>query len=484
MDKNIENIKQKAVAGTIWNFLSNILTKLASMIVQLVLARLLVPEEFGTIAILNVFISISHVLISTGFASAIIQKSDLTETDKSSVFYMGMGISAVLYILILIFAPFVADFYNRADIEPVLRAYAIVIVIGALVSVQNALVRKEMHFKVTMWKGIITVIVQGFVGVPMAFMGYGVWALVVSYIVGQTVSAVYMWIVVKWKPKLLFSWSSVKSMFKFGSNVLLSSLFNTVYTDIRALIIGKVYSSETLAYYDRANLLRAYIFDTTVGAVSTVALPTLSKVNDNLEKVKNGLRRIVRINMFVGTPLRVGTILVAEALILTLLTEKWAECIPFLQIICLTTIFGPATYRTNAYLAMGKSGLALRTEIFNKSVILICIFSTIHISVYMVVFSALIGNVLSFITGLFVNRKYLNYTIKEQFFDILPAMFFSVLMGVPVYFAGLIELAPIVVLIIQGIVGVASYILIAFLFKYETFFYLLKIFKNMIQKKK
>ena len=483
-NSDIESIKQKAVAGTVWNFISTLLTKFASMAVQLVLARLILPEEFGTIALLNIFITLSNVLITTGFATAIIQKKDLTETDKSSAYFMGLGISVVLYVIMFFSAPYIAEFYKDPDLSLVLRVYSVVIIIAGLRSVHNSLINKELKFKINLWRGLITVVAQGTVGIALAYMGFGVWALVVSYIVGSIVGAIYTSFVVKWRPQLLFSWDAVKSMFKFSSNVLLSSVFNTVYSDIRALIIGKVYTTETLAYYDRANLIRGYIFDTTIGAISTVMLPVLSKVNDNAEMVKRGLRRIISLNMFVSTPMRVGLILVAEPMILLLLGNQWAESVPFLQLICITNLLSPTMNRTNAYLAIGKSNLALRAQLINKGAILLGIFLTVRISVYMVVVSALIGNVIGFIEGVYTNKKYLGYTVKEQVLDIIKPLLFSGLMGVAVYFTGFIGLNGIVTMILQCAVGAATYVLISVAFKYESFYYMVDIIKKMILKKK
>ena len=482
-NENIEQLKQKAVAGTIWNFLSGIVTKLASMLVQLVLARLIMPEQFGTIAILNIFINISNILVTNGFATAIIQKKDLTDKDVSSAYYMGIGISVILYVAVFISAPFVATFYSNPELISVLRVYAIIIVIAGFRSVHGALVNKELKFKVNMWRGLITVIVQGSIGIALAYMGYGVWSLVISYLVGNLVSGIYIGLMVKFKPKPVFSWSSVKSMLKFSSNVLFSSIFNTVYSDIRALIIGKVYSTETLAYYDRANMIRGYIFDTTIGAISTVMLPVLSKVNDDINKVRQGLRRIIKLNMFVSTPMRIGLIIVAKPLVLFLLGENWAECVPFLQLICITNLIAPTMNRTNAYLAIGKSGVALRSQIINKGSILLGIFLTVHISVYMVVISALIGNIVGFIEGLFTNKKYLGYSIKDQFEDIILPMVFSLLMGVPVYLIGLIGLPGIIALVLQCVAGVAAYVFVSVAFKYESFYYFLDVIKKLLHKK-
>lgn len=483
-NENIEQLKQKAVTGTMWNFLSGIATRLASMVVQLVLARLIIPEEFGTIALLNIFINISNILITNGFATAIIQKKNLSEKDISSAYYMGIGISFILYVVIFISAPYISAFYENPELTSVLRVYSIVIVIAGFRSVHGALINKELKFKVNMWRGLITVVVQGSVGVALAFIGYGVWALVISYIVGNLVSGIYLGLVVKFKPKPLFSWASVKTMFKFSSNVLLSSLFNTVYSDIRALIIGKFYNTETLAYYDRANLIRGYVFDTTIGAISTVMLPVLSKVNDDINKVKQGLRRIIRLNMFVSTPMRVGLIIVAKPLIVLLLGEQWIESVPFLQLICITNLITPAMNRTNAYLAMGKSNVALRSELINKSMILLGIFLTAHISVYMVVVSALIGNLVAFFEGLITNKKYLGYTLKEQFIDIIPPLLFAFMMGVPVYLLGLLDINYIILLAIQCVTGIAVYILIAILFKYESFYYFIDVIKKIFLNKR
>lgn len=483
-NENIEQLKQKAVTGTIWNFLSSLITKFASMIVQLVLARLIVPEEFGTIAILNIFINIANILITNGFATAIIQKKGITNRDISSAYYMGIGISIVLYIITFFAAPFISVFYEDPVLSPVLRVYAVVIVIAGFRSVHSALVNKELKFKVNMWRGVITVLVQGSIGITLAFMGYGVWALAISYIAGNLVSGIYIGLKVKWKPTWEFSWQSVKEMFKFSSNVLLSSIFNTVYSDIRALIIGKYYDTETLAYYDRANMIRGYVFDTTIGAISTVMLPVLSKVNDDINKVKQGLRRIIKLNMFVSTPMRIGLIIVAKPLIQLLLGSAWAECVPFLQLICITNLIAPTNNRTNAYLAIGKSGLALRTQIINKGTILLGIFLTAHISVYMVVLSALVGNLVGFVEGLITNKKYLGYTYKEQFADIIPPLIFSIMMGVPVYLVGLFDLNYILTLALQCVVGVAAYVVISVVFKYESFYYFIDIIKNLISKKK
>lgn len=482
-NENVEDLKHKAVAGTFWNFMSNILTKLASMVVQLVLARLILPEEFGTVALLNVFITISNVFTTTGFASAIIQKKDLTETDKASAHYISVGVSVLMYGIIFLIAPWVGKFYNDPALCDVLRVYGIVIVIAGTRSVHNALVRKEMRFRINLWSGVITVLFQGTVGIVLAYLGWGVWALVCSYITGSFVGMVYIKLMVRWKPQRVFSWKAAWGMFRFSSNVLLAHLFNTVYSDIRALLIGKVYDAETLAYYDRANLIRGYVFDTTIGAISTVMLPVLSKVNDDVNKVKQGLRRIVRLNMYVSTPMRVGLILVAEPLILLLLGQNWVSSAPFLQLICITNLLAPTLNRTNAYLAIGKSKLSLRSQLINKGCILLLIFATAHISVYMVVLSALVGNLISFVEGLMVNKKYLGYSIREQLVDVLPALALSVVMGVPVYLVSLLGLSIFAQLALQCTVGLLTYILLSVVVRYESFYYLVNLLKNMLLKK-
>lgn len=454
-------------------------------IVQIVLARLLSPEEYGIIAIVMVFILLANVFVESGFNTALVQKKDADEVDFSSVLYLSLGVATILYGIIFVTAPFIANFYDEPILVQVLRVLSITLFIGAFNSIQNAFVARNMLFKKLFASSLGAVTISGIVGVIAAYSGLGVWALVLQQLTSQLAVAVILWFTVKWRPHLIFSTTRVKSLFSYGSKLLASGLLDTLYINLRTLIIGRMYTPSMLGYYNRGQQFPQLIVSNINGSLQSVMLPALSAHQDDRKRVKEMMRRAVVSSSFLIFPMMVGMAVVAEPLVKIVLTEKWLPAVPFLQIACFTFALWPIhTANLQAINAMGRSDIFLRLEIIKKIMGLIVLGVSLPFGVYAIalggVFSGLIG---TFINA-YPNKELLNYSYKEQWLDIMPSLLISLIMGVVVYLFNYLSIPAWQILILQIVSGCIIYILLAKIFKIESFTYLVGTMKQLIKSRK
>ncbi|GMR70964.1 lipopolysaccharide biosynthesis protein [Aerococcus viridans] len=454
-------------------------------IVQIVLARLLSPEEYGIIAIVMVFILLANVFVESGFNTALIQKKDADEVDFSSVLYLSLGVASILYGIIFITAPFIASFYDQPILVKVLRVLSITLFIGAFNSIQNAFVARNMLFKKLFASSLGAVTISGIVGVIAAYSGLGVWALVAQQLTNQLMIAIILWFTVKWRPHLLFSFKRVKVLFSYGSKLLASALIDTLYRELRTLIIGKMYTPLMLGYYNRGQQFPQLIVSNINGSIQSVMLPALSSHQDNRKRVKEMMRRAIVSSSFLIFPMMVGMAVVAEPLVEIVLTDKWLPAVPFLQIACFTFALWPIhTANLQAINAMGRSDIFLRLEIIKKIMGLIILGISLPFGVYAIalggVFSGLIG---TFINA-YPNKELLNYSYKEQWLDIMPSLLISLIMGGIVYLFNFLSFPAWQVLILQIVSGGIIYILLANIFKIESLTYLVETMKQLIKSRK
>ena len=300
-------------------------------ILQLILARLLTPSEYGIISLITVFIVLGNVFIQSGFNTALIQKKDVTEEDFSSVFYLSLFVAMLLYKYYFFSAPLISEFYKMNEITMILRVLSIVLLFGAFNSIQNAIISRTMKFRMLFFSSVISMIISGIIGIILAYLGFGVWALVAQQIVNQISITIILWITLKWRPKLVFSFARVRHLFSYGWKLLLSSLIDTLYMNLRSLIVGKIYTSEMLAFYNRGEQFPQIIVSNINGSIQSVMLPTLSAEQENKKRVKEMVRRSIVTSSYILFPIMVGLAVVAEPLVRIILTEKWIECVPFLQ---------------------------------------------------------------------------------------------------------------------------------------------------------
>ncbi len=477
--------KNKVASGFIWRFLERCGAQGVTFVVSIVLARLLDPEVYGTVALVSVFTTILQIFIDSGFSTALIQKKDADDLDFSTVFYFNIASCIVLYGIMFFCAPFIAAFYERPELVPLVRVMSLTFLISGVKGVQQAYVSRHMLFKRFFFATLGGTIGAAVLGIWMAFRGYGVWALVAQNLFNALVDTIILWCTVKWRPKLMFSFERLKGMFSFGWKMLLSGLLDRIYKELRQLIIGKMYSSADLAFYNKGKHFPDMIITNVNTSIDSVLLPSMSAEQDNKARIREMTSRAIKISTYIMAPLMVGLAFCAEPIVRLLLTEKWLPCVLYLRIFCCTMLFYPIhTANLNAIKAMGRSDLFLGLEIVKKIIGLIAILVTMFISVEAMAYSMLVTSVFSQVINSWPNRRLLDYKYERQLLDILPNIGLSVLMGVIVYCVSFLKLPDIVTLIIQVPLGAAIYIGLSKLFHIESFEYALGILKKLLGKKK
>lgn len=477
--------KNTVFSNFIWRFAERSGAQLVTFVVSIVLARLLMPEDYGTIALVTVFTAIMQVFVDSGLGTALIQKKDADDLDFSSVFYFNFVVCIILYLVMFLVAPLIAAFYNMSELTPVVRVISLTIVISGVKGVQQSYVSRNMLFKRFFYATIGGTIFSAFLGIVMAYAGFGVWAIVAQQLSNAAIDTLILWITVEWRPKLMFSWRRLKGLLGFGWKMLCSALLDTVYNNLRSLLIGKVYSSADLAYYNEGDKFPKLIVTNINTSIDSVLLPAMSKEQDDKDRVKNMTRRSIMISCYIMAPLMIGLACCASNVVTIVLTEKWLPCVFYLQIFCITYMFYPIhTANLNAIKAMGRSDLFLKLEIWKKIIGMLLLLSTLLISVKAMAYSLLISTLLSMIINSWPNKKLLNYSFLEQMKDILPSIFLAVGMGTVVYLIGFLPAHTLLLLLIQVICGGVVYITGSAIFKLEPFLYLVGIIKPMIQKRR
>lgn len=473
----------KVIQNLFWRFAERSGAQIVSFIVSIVLARILVPEDYGTIALVTVFTAILQVFVDSGLGTALIQKKDADDLDFSSVFYFNFCVCIILYVGMFIAAPYIALFYEDRNLTSVVRVLSFTLVISGVKGIQQAYVSRNLLFKRFFFSTIGGTIFSAFLGIGMAYIGLGVWALVAQQLSNAAIDTLILWITVKWHPKRMFSWKRLKSLLTFGWKLLVSALLDTVYNNLRNLIIGKFYTSTDLAFYNQGDKFPKIVVTNINTSIDSVLLPTMSNVQDDRERVKQMTRRAIKTSTYVMAPLMMGLAFCAEPIVKLVLTDKWLPCVPFLRIFCITYMFWPVhTANLNAINAMGRSDWFLRLEIVKKITGMIILLSTMWFGVMAMAYSLLLSSVLSQIINSWPNRKLLNYGYLEQVRDFAPGILLAVIMGICVYFVGFLPFSIIITLLIQTVVGAVIYIGVSAILKLEEYEYLVGMVKSFIKK--
>lgn len=477
--------KKTVFSNFIWRFAERSGAQLVTFVVSIVLARLLMPEDYGTVALVTVFTAIMQVFVDSGLGTALIQKKDADDLDFSSVFYFNFAVCIFLYLIMFFIAPFISSFYNMPELVSVIRVISFTIVISGVKGVQQSYVSRNMLFKRFFYATLGGTIFSAFLGVGMAYAGFGVWAIVAQQLSNTAIDTLILWITVKWRPKLMFSWKRLKGLLGFGWKMLCSALLDTVYNNLRSLLIGKVYSSADLAYYNEGKKFPSLIITNINTSIDSVLLPAMSKEQDSKEIVKRMTRRSITVSCYIMAPLMIGLSCCASSVVTVLLTEKWLPCVFFLQIFCITYMFYPIhTANLNAIMALGRSDLFLKMEIWKKTVGMILLLATMFISVKAMAYSLLVSTLTSMLINSWPNKKLLNYSFFEQIKDIFPSTLLAVGMGFVVYTLGFLDIPTLTLLVIQVICGGVFYIIGSAILKLEPYTYLLETIKPMIQKRR
>lgn len=476
-------MNKKIFSNFIWRFAERCGAQLVTFIVSIILARLLAPEDYGTIALVTVFTTILQVFVDSGLGTALIQKKNVDDLDFSSVFYFNFTVCIVLYIGMFLVAPSIAGFYEDDSLTPIIRVLSLTLLISGVKGIQQSYVSRNMLFKRFFFATLGGTIFSAFLGIGLAYAGFGVWAIVVQQLSNTAIDTLILWITVKWRPKKMFSWERLKVLLSFGWKLLVSSLLDTVYNNLRNLIIGKFYSSADLAYYNQGDKFPKLIVTNINNSIDSVLLPTLSSEQDQRERVKDMTRRAIKTSTYIMAPLMMGLAFCATSIVRIVLTEKWLPCVPYLQIFCITYMFWPIhTANLNAIKAMGRSDYFLKLEIAKKTIGMILLLCTMRFGVLVMAYSLLISTVTSMIINSWPNKSLLGYSLKEQMSDIFPGILIAFLMGIVVLLIQLLEFPDIVILILQIVLGAVIYIGLSAIFKVESFEYLCNMIKNILQK--
>ncbi len=475
---------KSVLSNFIWRFLERCGAQGVTLIVSIVLARLLDPNVYGTIALVTIFTTIMQIFVDSGMGNALIQKKDADDLDFSSVFYFNIVMCSVLYLIMFFLAPFIAKFYKIPELTAVVRVLSLILVISGVKNVQQAYVSRHLMFKRFFFATLGGTIGAAVIGIIMAYFGFGVWALVAQMLFNTTIDTLILWITVKWRPKKMFSMQRLKSLFSYGWKLLISALLDTVYNNIRQLIIGKVYTKSDLAYYNNGKKYPEYLVSNINTAIDSVLLPTMSNEQNHPERVKSMTRRAIKTATFIIMPLMVGFAVCSRQLVSLILTDKWLPSVPFMQIFCISFAFYPIhTANLNAIKAMGRSDLFLKLEIIKKSIGVVTIIIAIKFGVMAMAYSMLITSFISQVVNSFPNKKLLNYSYLEQLKDMLPQIILSLVMGAIVYAVTFLKLSSVITLAIQIPVGVVVYWVGSKLFHIESYEYIVGMLKNFRKKK-
>lgn len=470
---------KKTINGLAWRFAERCGAQGVTLLVSIILARLLDPSIYGTIALVTVFTTIMQVFVDSGMGNALIQKKDADDLDFSTVFYFNIVMCLTLYIIMLFSAPVIAAFYQMPELTPIVRVASLMLIISGVKNVQQAYVSRNMLFKRFFFSTLGGTVSAAVVGIIMAYIGYGVWALVVQMLVNSLVDTIVLWFSVKWRPKRMFSFSRLKALFSFGWKLLLSGLLDTIWNDLRQLIIGKLYTANDLAFYNQGDKFPKVFAVNINSSFDSVIFPVMSAEQDDPIRVKIMTRRAIKTSAYIMMPMMIGLAVCAEPLVRLILTEKWLPCVFFMRIFCFTYAFYPIhTANLNAIKAMGRSDLFLKLEIIKKVVGFSILIATMWISVEIMACSLLLTSMLSQLINSWPNKKLLNYSYFEQFHDIAPSLGLSVGMGAAVFCVSFIGLSDILTLLIQIVIGITLYLLGSQLFHLESFVYVLSIIKD------
>lgn len=457
-----------------WRFFERCGAQLVAFVVSIILARLLDPAVYGEIALIMVFITILQVFVDSGLGSALIQKKYADDLDFSSVFYFNIAVCLILYGGMFVIAPFIADFYRIPHLTPVIRVLSLTLIVSGVRNIQQSYVSKNLIFKKFFFATIGGTLGSATVGIAMAYMGYGVWALVGQYISNVALGTIILWALVPWRPKFVFSLQRLKGLFSYGWKLLASSLIDVVYAQLRQLIIGRIYTAKDLAFYNQGHHFPNVIVVNVNTSIDSVLLPAMSAEQDDCERVRAMTRRAVSISTYIMMPMMMGLAVCAEPVVRLVLTDKWLPCVPFLRVFCFTCAFWPVhTANLNAIKALGRSDLFLKLEIIKKVIGLAAVLITMNISVMAMAYSLFVTSVLSQVINSWPNKKLLGYHYLAQLKDMLPQILLSCVMGATVYCINFANLNDYATIALQIFIGMTIYTILSMLFKVESFVYIL-----------
>jgi O-antigen/teichoic acid export membrane protein len=475
------SLKQKTINSMFWSVSDRLGIQTLLAVTSIIMARLLRVSDFGLFGMLAIFNAVGQTMIDSGFGSALINKQELSEADKSSIFMFNLFISMIISFILILFAPVIADFYSQPELIPITRVISSGLVIIALSLVQTSLFTKDLQFKLLMKINLAAVITSSLIGVGMAFRGFGVWSLVGQMMSRYLAYTVLAWLFSTWRPSLIFSFESLKSMFPFGSRLLVSGLLSTIFSNIYPTIIGRLFSPVDLGYYSKASMLETTATKSTGTSLTNVTFSAFSPYQNNPKILKQAYQKTIKLAHFIHFPIMVGLILLSEPIIRLLLTDRWLPSVPYFQLLCIAGMVHPLQlFNLNILKVRGKTDIFLRLQILKKILTVIVIFITYRYGIMSLIIGQIIISVCSFYLNSLFSNKLIDYGIIQQLRDISPSLLTALFMGMIVFISRSLVLSNYVLnMLFQIIIGLSTYLVLSLVTQPSEFKEIGKTFLNI-----
>lgn len=480
-----QNLKTQALSGVIWSFIQRFGSMAIAFVSNIVLARLLTPDDYGTIGMLMIFIAVANTFVDGGFGSALIQKKEPTKEDYSTIFWWNMFLSTVIYAILYVSAPAISRFYDLPILCDVLRVQGLVLIINALSIIQQNQLRKQLKFKRLAVVTVIAAVLSAGIAIYLAYINWGVWALVAQQLLLSLFTAIILWVLNRWCPNIVFSKESFRQLFSFGGFILLSNLINTLCNNIQGLLIGKFFVPATLGFFTQAKKLEEVASTSISSVIDQVTYPIFSSYQDNKESLLNVLRMIVTTIAYVTIPILFLLILLAKPIIITLYTEVWAESIPYFKILCLAGV--AICMQGIHYYSVASVGRS--KELFNWTIIkrvltlIVVMGGLLLFGIYGLLFGTAIGSWIIYICNAYLSSKFIGYSFKKQFCDLIPIILIAIVAYSVAYYVGLLISEN---MYISGVINIfafiSTYIFVSYMLKLKTLYNIISLSKDYIKR--
>lgn len=478
------SLKDKAVSGVLWMSLQKFVNQLVTFVIGILLSRLITPEEFGVIGMLSIFFAVAATFQQCGFGTALVQKKDRTDADFSTTFIFNVSASVIVYAVLFFAAPYIADFYETPILTDVTRISALTFIIGGLSGIQYSKLNIDLNFRVLSIMSIISQIITGVIGFTLAFLGFGVWALVLQSLISGVITGVIIWGISDWKPKLIFSTKSFKQLFSYGANMLGSNLINTIYAELYTLVIGKCYNPFSVGMYNRANGFAQMPTQAIMSLSQDVNFPIMVKLQNDNERLLRAYEKLLELPIYILYPTLIGLIVLAEPIVQVLIGDTWLPCVPYIQILCVGYLFYPLNgFNISLLNVKGRPDLVLKMDFIKKPIGILLLISAIPFGIMWMMVGKAAYSVIVFSLNTYYTREILDYGLVKQIAVILPILCKALFMGGTVFMVSYFITSNLTKLIIGIPVGIFVYLGISILFKDTALYEITNILKNKIYHK-
>lgn len=468
----------------LWSGIDNVLVQAIGFVVSILMARELLPSDYGTVGMLTIFTAISMSFIDGGFSRALIQYKYRTNTDMSTVFYVNLAMGLFFYLVLFSCSPLIADFFNTPILTDITRAISLTLIINSLYLVQRTKLTIDLNFKAIALANMVAGIGGGFVGLSLVYLDYGVWSIVWMRISTSFFTLVVTWLQSKWKPLITFSVSSFKRLFNYGSKLLITGLYGPIFENLSSVIIGKKWSAADLGFYTKANTLAQLPASNITVMINRVSFPVLSQVQDEDELLRYKYQTLIRVTYTIVSPLLLILIVIAKPLFVLLLTEKWLPAVPYFQILCGSGLFyAICAYNINIILVKGKSTLHLYLDIIKKIVGLVLLLIAVQFDILAICLSTIVSGAFSWSLTACFSRNLIGLSMKQQIKDVFRPLLIAITPALLVSFVGNYVSNDVLQMSLQAIVYFLIYIILSWMLNKDSSRILLSSIKSLTKKK-